>query len=163
MVDNRNIHTTRIVKRACHLLLFLIAIASGGCRTQKTVSMSERVVRDTIRTVRIDTLKSMSHHTDSVTVRDSTFVMLKGDTVIIREWHWRDNHSARTDTLLHTRVDTLWREKSEIECQSHTSVSVRRRTAIEKILLFAGSLALFITLLLLIRQILVLIIKKRIR
>ena len=64
-----------------------------------------------VETVRTDTLKVAHIVTDSVFVErhDSVVSYIKGDTVMVEKWHWRDRWRDRVshDTIYKSRTDTV--------------------------------------------------------
>jgi hypothetical protein len=73
-----------------------------GCKTIEYVP---------VETVRTDTVKIAHIVTDSVFVEkhDSVVSYVKGDTVTIEKWHWRDRWRDKVshDTIYKSRVDTV--------------------------------------------------------
>lgn len=82
-------------------------IALCSCSVQKQVPPQVITQHDT--TVRV------TERRDSVFVRDSIFVMVKGDTVIQYREHWNYRDRLVHDTLWRHSTDTLWRERAVIE------------------------------------------------
>lgn len=84
------------------LLTMLCSCATG----------SRFVVAETVRT---DTLRMISHHTDTILLRDSirTDTRISGDTVYITKetTKWRTRLSTKTDTFYRNRQDTVVPEK----------------------------------------------------
>jgi len=64
-----------------------------------------------VETVRTDTLKVAHIVTDSVFVErhDSVVSYIKGDTVMVEKWHWRDRWRDRVshDTIYKSRTNTV--------------------------------------------------------
>lgn len=94
-------------KRTKILLIFLLLmLVFASCRSFKDLSTNEHTVSH---------LEQKSKEKDSVHVyvKDSVFVLIRGDTVFISKWHtqYRDRFRDRTDTL--HRTDTL-RQKQMI-------------------------------------------------
>lgn len=84
------------------LMMLAAMVLLTGCKTIEYVP---------IETVRTDTVKIAHIVTDSVFVEkhDSIVSYVKGDTVTIEKWHWRDRWRDRvkTDTVYKSRVDTV--------------------------------------------------------
>ncbi len=77
----------------------LITLCCGGCRSARG-SVSETVVRDSVREVLVERVDS---------VRDSIYVSLieRGDTVWVREYRDRNRYIVRHDTLRVVARDTV--------------------------------------------------------
>lgn len=60
---------------------------------------------------RTDTLQVFRFRTDSVVVRDSVTVFVKGDTVITDRWHYGERVRLRVDTLRELRTDSVFVSK----------------------------------------------------
>ena len=61
--------------------------------------------------VQHDTTVRVTENRDSIFIRDSIFVMVKGDTVIQYKEHWRYRDRLIVDTLWRHSTDTLYRER----------------------------------------------------
>lgn len=107
-------------------VIILIALASllAGCSRKVCVPV-ERLehVSDTLRIVKADTLRVIGHYTDSVEVRDSVFVMVKGDTVVVKEYHSRGRTKKAGGDVYKVHVDTVWRDR----------VNTRRVTEVKEV------------------------------
>lgn len=89
------------------LFAVLMVALLAGCATKREVSEVVRVVEVH------DTLRDVSVRTDSVYVRDSVAVVVRGDTVFRDRWRveyrdrWRDREKEviveRTDTIVKTQ------------------------------------------------------------
>lgn len=83
------------------LMMLAAMVLLTGCKT----------VYVPVETVRTDTLKVAHIVTDSVYVEkhDSVVSYVKGDTVTIEKWHWRDRWRDKVshDTIYKSRVDTV--------------------------------------------------------
>lgn len=93
--------TERIAWRM-FLLALLAAVVCGVCACSKKVYVpAERVVvrTDSVAVHRADSLTRLLASRDSVVVRDSVFVMLRGDTVIKEAWRIRERVSLVHDTV----------------------------------------------------------------
>lgn len=84
------------------LMMFAAMVLLTGCKTIEYVP---------VETVRTDTVKIAHIVTDSVFVEkhDSIVSYVKGDTVTIEKWHWRDRWRDKVshDTVYKSRVDTV--------------------------------------------------------
>ena len=84
------------------LMMLAAMVLLTGCKTIEYVP---------VETVRTDTMMVAHIVTDSVFVEkhDSIVSYVKGDTVTIEKWHWRDRWRDRvkTDTVYKSRVDTV--------------------------------------------------------
>ena len=93
--------TERIAWRV-FLLALLAAVVCGVCACSKKVYVpAERVVvrTDSVAVQRADSLTRLLASRDSFVVRDSVFVMLRGDTVIKEAWRIRERVSLVHDTV----------------------------------------------------------------
>lgn len=84
------------------LLALSAAVVCGVCACSKKVYVpAERVVvrTDSVAVHRADSLTRLLASRDSVVVRDSVFVMLRGDTVIREAWRIRERVSLVHDTV----------------------------------------------------------------
>ena len=84
------------------LLALLAAIVCGVCACSKKVYVpAERVVvrTDSVAVRRADSLTRLLAVRDSFVVRDSVFIMLRGDTVIKEAWRIRERVSLVHDTV----------------------------------------------------------------
>ena len=93
--------TERIAWRV-FLLALSVAVVCGVCACSRKVYVpAERVVvrTDSVAVHRADSLTRLLATRDSVVVRDSVFVMLRGDTVIKEAWRIRERVSLVHDTV----------------------------------------------------------------
>lgn len=95
---------TKTEKIAWRIFLLALAVAMlcGVCACSKKVYVpAERVVvrTDSVAVHRADSLTRLLAVRDSVIVRDSVFVMLRGDTVIKEAWRIRERVSLVHDTV----------------------------------------------------------------
>lgn len=84
------------------LLALLAAVICGVCACSKKVYVpTERVVvrTDSVAVRRADSLTRLLAVRDSFVVRDSVFVMLRGDTVVKEAWRIRERVSLVHDTV----------------------------------------------------------------
>lgn len=101
------------------VLILLLGASSCGTAKTATVTETERETA-TMATVR-DTVRIFNVRTDSVTVRDSVFTQIKGDTVLIREYHLRDRWRERAADTVRLRADTVVLTKTVSERKSKTT------------------------------------------
>ena len=106
--------------------LMLSCAMLSSCRSAKPTVESERVTLiervDTVVSVRRDTVRIETQRADSVVVRDSVFTFVKGDTVIIREWHWRESAARDYSSELRAFSDSLRHQaKSAVSANSTTA------------------------------------------
>lgn len=83
-------------------MALLAAVVCGVCACSKKVYVpTERVVvrTDSVAVRRADSLTRLLAMRDSVIVRDSVFVMLRGDTVVKEAWRIRERVSLVHDTV----------------------------------------------------------------
>lgn len=103
-----------------------------GCKTIEYVP---------VETVRTDTVKIAHIVTDSVFVEkhDSVVSYVKGDTVTIEKWHWRDRWRDKVshDTIYKSRVDTVTVVKPVGEATEKLTKWQRTRIKIANWLLWA--------------------------
>lgn len=104
------------------IILFLSVLSLGSCKT------SEKVL-DVRKST--DTLVVYRDRTDSVTIRDSVVISLKGDTVVQYEVKYIEKLKVRTDSVYLSKIDTI---KIEVEKMTEKPLSVR-----EKVALWIGS------------------------
>ena len=81
---------------------------------------------------------------DSVILRDSVIVIERGDTLIREVWRHRDRILRNDDRSQHTRTDTLVRE-IPVEVERRVEVE-RQPTAMERLRMKAGDIAIVIIL-----------------
>lgn len=95
---------TKTEKIAWRIFLLALAVAMlcGVCACSKKVYVpAERVVvrTDSVALHRADSLTRLLAVRDSFVVRDSVFVMLRGDTVVKEAWRIRERVSLVHDTV----------------------------------------------------------------
>lgn len=110
----RNIYTDALIRL---LILFIMSLTVCGiigllcsCRTCRQESVTER--SDTLMRNTVDSVRIFEERIDSVVVRDSVFTLVKGDTIFVKEWHWRDRISEAALSENRTHADTLWRTRT---------------------------------------------------
>lgn len=79
--------------------LLIIAIIAVGCGTT-----TEYVP---VETVKIEWRDRLTERIDSVWLRDSVYVIEKGDTVTIERWKWRERYCYLHDTCYVERTDSV--------------------------------------------------------
>lgn len=87
---------------AALLLTLAILLASAICSCSKKVYVPverTRTVTDSTFIHRADTLTHQLHTIDTLMLRDSVVVMVRGDTVIKEAWRTRDRVSIIRDTV----------------------------------------------------------------
>lgn len=81
-------------------LALVALIAVGGCTKKIYVPVESRqIATDSVRTATI--------RKDSVWLKDSVFVAVRGDTVIKESYRWRTRDRFVTDTVFKERRDTV--------------------------------------------------------
>lgn len=80
-----------------HILLFIVALLLVGCKGQ------ERIVE----TVRTEYKDRLVEKVDTVSVKDSTFVYVKGDTLYIYKYRDRWREKIVRDTSYIMRTDSI--------------------------------------------------------
>lgn len=130
--NNNNIRIESLadvaVAIAIALLLCLVVSSLTSCRSHRTVTADIERTADTRYISRHDTLREVSVRVDSVIVRDSVFTLVKGDTVLIHEWHWRDRTATNDHDKSVAVRDTCWRERTRYIHKTKTlTVEVPRK------------------------------------
>lgn len=88
-----------IVMRPLYLFLILLTAAIlSGCRTVEYYP---------VETVRTDTIYVNRLSVDSVMVRDSIYIVERGDTVLEHRYHYIYKYRDRVDTLYMSKTDTI--------------------------------------------------------
>lgn len=85
------------------IICFALALMLCSCSVHRNIPTQVVAQHDT--TYRI------VDRVDSVFIRDSIFIMEKGDTVVQYREHWNYRDRIVRDTLWKHRTDTLWQEK----------------------------------------------------
>ena len=80
-----------------HILLFIVALLLVGCKGQ------ERIVE----TVRTEYKDRLVEKVDTVSVKDSTFVYVKGDTLYIYKYRDRCREKIVRDTSYIMKTDSI--------------------------------------------------------
>lgn len=130
------------------LLIALAALLLAGCRPVKETTML-RNARDSLRAVTAvtDTARASRAMTDSIYVRDSIFMMVRGDTVTEFRDRVRYITRIRADTVHHTmnRTDTVYIEKTaEVQEKAVTRPDTHRIAG--RTFMIAAAIAFFILL-----------------
>jgi hypothetical protein len=114
------------------MMMLAAMVLLTGCKTIEYVP---------VETVRTDTVKIAHIVTDSVFVEkhDSVVSYVKGDTVTIEKWHWRDRWRDKVshDTIYKSRVDTVTVVKPVGEATEKLTKWQRTRIKIANWLLWA--------------------------
>ena len=85
------------MKGACVCLLVVMMLGASSCAVRYVP----------VEQVRVDSLSSTLIQRDSVCVRDSVFVFLKGDTVFKTKYKYVYRDRVVCDTLFRLKCDTL--------------------------------------------------------
>ena len=84
------------------VLLLLVAVLMGGCRSVKYVE---------VPVVHTDTLIVTNHQKDSIWMHDSIYLheWMKGDTILVDKvvWHTQYKEKVVRDTIFKSRVDSV--------------------------------------------------------
>lgn len=101
-----------------HLVIFILAVLLSSCGVSKMVPYQEhREIHDSERvsTQRLDSLFKAAIQRDSIYVRDSIYMYVKGDTVTHYVEKIRYQYKNRTDTVYRNilRCDTLYIERTD--------------------------------------------------
>lgn len=83
------------------LYLFIILLTAALCSGCRTIEYR------TLETVRSDTVYIQSAKVDSVMVRDSIYIVERGDTVLEHRYHYIYKYRDRIDTLYLASRDTV--------------------------------------------------------
>ena len=83
------------------LCIALVVLFCGSCSTSRLTTNDTKYVYKT------DTLYQSSVQRDSIYYRDSVFTYVKGDTLIIKEYHDRVHDIGTSDTVYMHKVDTV--------------------------------------------------------
>ena len=81
------------------VVLMILLLASACTRTIYVPTEHE--------TVRSDTVRLVSLRSDTVQMSDSVFVLLKGDTTLIKEYHYIYRTETVHDTVYQAKADTV--------------------------------------------------------
>lgn len=80
------------------LIILLMSALCSGCRT---------IEYRTLETIRSDTVYMQSAKVDSVMVRDSIYIIERGDTVLEHRYQYIYKYRDRVDTLYMSKSDTI--------------------------------------------------------
>jgi len=112
------------------LCLIAAAVILAGCKTQTPVAPVREVV--TLH----DTVRSLALHVDSVTMRDSVALFIRGDTV----YHYRE----RERTRLKVRVDTVHHHDVTTRVATRRVEVERSLSTTQRLLINTGRIALLL-------------------
>lgn len=98
------------------IVLFLLTVCSCKTKYIETVHYQPVEVHDTVNTVQ--------HIRDSITLYDSIFIHMKGDTVFSEKW--------RTEYRWKTRFDTVYRSR-EVPCVMTDTVTTIKEVPVDKV------------------------------
>lgn len=116
------------------IALFLLVCLCAMCGCTKTVYLPSES-----RSVSNDTLIQTRWLTDYRVEKDSVFVLVKGDSVLIKDTKWRTREVEKRDTVYLAKRDTVTiREPYPVE----KTVEVERKRGWWETLLWAGGIAL---------------------
>lgn len=91
------------------IVLFLLTVCSCKTKYIETVHYHPVEVHDTVNTVQ--------HIRDSITLHDSVFIRMKGDTVFSEKW--------RTEYRWKTRFDTIYRSREVPRVMTDTVTTIK--------------------------------------
>lgn len=122
------------MKKILYLFIFFVVIilASGCTRTVYLPAESRAVSNDTLIQTR--------WLTDYRVEKDSVFVLVKGDSVIVKDTKWRTRDVEKHDTVYLARHDTV-RVKEPYPVEKRVEVP-RKRAWWETALMWAGGMAI---------------------
>ena len=133
-----------------------LALALFSCRTKKETCIEQIADVSNTMTARTDSLFVWKERTDSVVVRDSVFTLVKGDTVLIREYHYREREKIVDNALYKASADTVWRVRTVTVYKTKTktvTVEVEKRLAWwQTALMWIGGIAVAVGIALAVRK-----------
>lgn len=133
--------TMRYMNRMAALIAVLMITACGTSKSYQHVS--SRVVYDTIRADRAGA--RTERVSDSTRIADSVIVLIQGDTIHLREVHWRTRYVSTSDTVR----DTVRVYSSRTAAQIESSITQKKQGRIKVfdllliLALLAGALLAF--------------------
>lgn len=71
------------------------------------VGCSPKTIYVPTETIRTDTLRIVKYSVDTITSRDSVFVVQRGDTITITKTRYVERVKLRVDTFYNAKVDTI--------------------------------------------------------
>lgn len=121
---------------ACGAILSL-----SSCRTCRNVEAVTDTEADVRYVTRRDSVRSVVELRDSVAVRDSVTVYMKGDTVYVDRWHWRDRRTDGRRVSREVRTDTVWKERVRTVTRTRVETVAKRPPLWRRLLVVAALLA----------------------
>lgn len=82
-----------------HFFILIVLLLLPSCRTRYITAPKVRHRTDSIAVMSRDTVTKVAHQRDTIIVRDSVVMMVKGDSVIKEVWRYRDRVSIVRDTI----------------------------------------------------------------
>lgn len=123
-------------------VFFLICLIACLVSCKPKQQIVERTLTDTVFVSRADTLRLISERVDSVVYRDSVFTLIKGDTIFVKEYHFRDLTKKVGNDSYKARTDTVWQTRTVTEYKTRT-VEVEKKLAWwQKALMWLGAISL---------------------
>ncbi len=109
-----------------------------GCTRKVYIPLErERVVHDTVY--------SMLERIDTIVTRDSAVTEVRGDTVRMEVWRWRERIRQVRDTLIRVRTDTVRIEKApdiqDKKQENRSFITNRKSIALRTILVIVALIA----------------------
>lgn len=113
------------------MLVTGLLIALCSCRAHKEITEHVYKEKDTVYVGRADTLRIYTERLDSVVLRDSVFTLIKGDTVLIEKFKYRERVNNRTDTVYKVRTDTV--VKTITQTDYKTAIEIKTKYVEKKL------------------------------
>lgn len=134
--------TRALIILAFSLMLGGLITALCSCRTCKPVTETDITQSGLVTAqARTDTVRIISERTDSVIIRDSVFTLVKGDTVFIREYHFRDRTQKTAQDSYRSKADTLLTERWITRTRTVTLAVDKPLPWWKKSLMWAGAMS----------------------
>lgn len=148
----------RCFKHGLKLVAIALLLCSCGTRKAETISHFSDTTQTAI-SARADSVAVTHEKTDSVIVRDSIFTIIRGDTVLIREYHYRERNNSDRLTAYKSSSDTILKIRTITVTKTVTVTKEIEKplSPFRRILLIVGSLAVIAVILIVATKISVLI------
>lgn len=130
-----------IITALAFFLLACLAFGLVSCKPKQQIIERTLTVGDTVRQSKADTLRLISERTDSVIIRDSVFTLIKGDTVFIKEYHFRDLTKKVGIDSYKASTDTVWRTRTVTVYKTRTVETEKKLNGWQKALMWSGVFA----------------------
>lgn len=107
------------MKKTVAALAFLLMFFACSCSRKVYVPV------ETVK-IRMDSVEKIRHQIDSIVVRDSVIMLVRGDTTIKEVWRWREKIVLKRDTLFILKRDTI-KEPRVVDMHSQDSKTSKNR------------------------------------